>query len=140
MRRRVAVSVFAIIALLSARAHADAAAKSDYLIHCAGCHGEDGRGLAGHVPSMRGAVAALAAFPEGRRYILGVPGVTQSDLSATQMATVLNWIVRDFKVPGPAVTVVPFTSAEVARARQAPLLDVTATRERLVRRLPPALR
>ena len=41
----------------------------------------DGRGLEGQVPSMHGTLAMLSRTPEGRYYVLRVPGVTQSTLS-----------------------------------------------------------
>lgn len=137
---RLKLALLPVVAILSFPAYGNSADRANYLLHCAGCHGEDGRGLPGHVPSMRGVVSALAASPEGRRYVLGVPGVTQSELTSEQMASVLNWIVREFREPGFAGATKPFTPAEVTRGRQAPILQVTATRERLVQRLPPALR
>ncbi len=109
----------------------DARARENYLLHCMGCHGEAGTGLEGHVPSLRGLLARLAADPQGRRYVLGVPGVTQSSLDAQLLAEVLNWSVREFSEPPLAQRVKPFGSAEIAAARTKPLLEVADTRRKL---------
>ena len=55
--------------------------RQDYFLHCMGCHGENGAGLAGQVPDLRKDLARLAALPGGRAYVLRVPGVTQTTLA-----------------------------------------------------------
>jgi mono/diheme cytochrome c family protein len=103
-------------------------ARQNYLLHCMGCHGEDGLGLEGRVPSFRNTLARISASPQGRDYVLRVPGVTQATLDDAQTAEVLNWVLVQFSATDAARRVAPFTAAEVARARQRPLLDVGAAR------------
>ena len=68
--------------LVVTNAQADPArARQNYLLHCMGCHGETGVGLEGKVPSMHDTLAMLSRTPQGRYYVLRVPGVTQSTLS-----------------------------------------------------------
>jgi hypothetical protein len=98
-----------------------------------GCHGESGLGLEGQVPSFSNTLAKISASPQGRDYVLRVPGVTQSSLDDVQTAEVLNWVLAEFSTPQAARQIARFTAAEVARARARPLLEVTATRDALLR-------
>ena len=116
--------------LAAAQVHGDdARAHQNYLLHCMGCHGEAGRGLEGQVPSMHGTLAMLSRTPEGRYYVLRVPGVTQSTLSDEDLAEVLNWSIRTFSDAAPSKSVPPFSPQEISVARKQPLLDVAASRE-----------
>lgn len=103
------------------------------MIHCMGCHGEQGDGFKDQVPSMRGTLARLAAFPEGRSYLLRVPGVSQSSLDAELTAEVLNWTLREFSDAEILHAVAPLTADEVTEARTRPLLEVASARARLLR-------
>ena len=103
-------------------------AQQNYFIHCMGCHGENGAGLAGQVPDLRKDLARLAALPGGRAYILRVPGVTQTTLEPERTAEVLNYTLRTFGGAEVARRIAPFTAAEVAAARGTPLLEISATR------------
>jgi hypothetical protein len=133
--RRTALTIGALLtatALLAgpdARAD-DTRARRNFLLHCMGCHGEQGYGLEGKVPSMHETFASLARSPEGRYYVLRVPGVTQSTLAPEEIAEVLNWSLRQFSDDRAVSEVPPFTAQEVAAARQQPLLDVVGSRER----------
>lgn len=120
--------------LLAGSAVADAnRTRQNYLIHCMGCHGEAGLGLEGKVPSFRQTLARISASPQGRDYVLRVPGVTQSTLDDAATAEVLNWVLAEFSTAQAARQVAPFTAAEVARGRGRPLLEVSATRDALLR-------
>jgi mono/diheme cytochrome c family protein len=121
----------ALVALLAAAASAQAdavRARQNYLLHCMGCHGEKGIGLEGKVPSMHGTLAMLSRSPQGRYYVLRVPGVTQSTLSDTDLAEVLNWSLHEFSDATVKTEVPAFTADEIATARREPLLDVAASR------------
>ncbi|MEZ4588006.1 MAG: hypothetical protein R2909_16635 [Gemmatimonadales bacterium] len=110
----------------------DQRARGNYLLHCMGCHGENGEGLEGHVPNMRTDLARLVTSPGGRAYVLRVPGVTQSTLEPEALAEVLNYTVREFAGKAVARKVEPFTAADVIAARARPLLEITETRAGLV--------
>ena len=110
----------------------DERARQNYLLHCMGCHTETGVGLPGRVPSLRGTFARLAQNPDGRSYVLRVPGVTQSTLEPARLAEVFNWAILAFGDGAQPPQVPPFTAAEVAAARERPLLEVSATRERVL--------
>ncbi len=101
-----------------------------YLLHCQGCHLADGAGRPGAVPSLVG-VARFAALPEGRAYLVGVPGSAQAPLSDAELAELLNWVLAAFGPAEVAARVAPFEAEEVARYRK-PLADVAGARARLV--------
>ncbi len=116
--------------LLPAAAGADP--RLDYMLHCRGCHLEDGSGAPGIVPDFRGSVARFLAVPGGRSYLIRVPGSAQSALPDERLAEVLNFIVRRFGPRELAEAAPPFTAEEVAASRR-PLPEVGPVRERLLR-------
>jgi hypothetical protein len=104
----------------------------NYQLQCMGCHHDDGAGEKGRVPSIRRSMVLFSGLPEGREYLLRVPGVAQATLSDQDLATLMNWMVRNLSdVPLPQ-NFVEFTAAEVGTARRHPLAAVTAQRARLL--------
>lgn len=106
--------------------------RTNYVLHCMGCHVEDGSGAPGKVPSMRETLAPLAATEEGRRYLIAVPGASQSPLSDTELADLLNWMIHNLSSEPPKDEVQKFTPAEVARSRSLRLENVAAIRAELL--------
>ncbi len=102
-------------------------AAEDYTLHCSACHTGDGSGTPGLVPSLR-ELAPLLDHPEGREYLIRVPGVAQAPLSDPRIARLLNWVLLEYS--GLRVEP-PFESAEVAGLRANPLRDPLAFRSRL---------
>jgi hypothetical protein len=121
-----------IVCVAGAARADDERARQNYLLHCMGCHTETGAGLPGRIPSLRGTLARLAQDPAGRSYVLRVPGVTQATLEPARLAEVLNWAIGAFDDGSQPAQVSPFTAAEVASARDYPLLEVSATREQVL--------
>jgi hypothetical protein len=107
--------------------------RINYMLQCMGCHTPDGSGTPGRVPSVKATLVPLARSPQGRRFLIQVPGVSQSTLSDAELAELLNWMISNLTVEKPA-HFVRFTTAEVAEFRREPLVDVRATRARLLRR------
>jgi mono/diheme cytochrome c family protein len=106
--------------------------QANYMLHCMGCHLADGSGAAGKVPSVRDSLAILATSSAGRRYLVEVPGASQSQLSDLELAQVLSWMVRNLSARPVPPGFADFTAAEVARCRSSPLFEVRATRARLL--------
>jgi mono/diheme cytochrome c family protein len=115
---------------LAASAASAEAPRVDYMLQCQGCHGADGRGAPGTVPSLEGVGRFLAA-PGGREYLVRVPGSSQSALDDAALAAVLNWMIREFDPRD----FVPYTAEEVSRVRRPPLDDVDAVRRELLQKL-----
>jgi cytochrome c553 len=106
----------ALACLAASAAAAQSPAEVDYALQCRGCHGADGAGVAGQVPSLAG-VAALLATPGGRARLLSVAGVRQASLSDERLAALLEWVAVRFAEPGPPPRFAPLTGAEVATLR-----------------------
>lgn len=113
----------------SAAADADADGQADYLLHCGGCHLENGAGDPPNVPSLRVNLDQFAAFNEGRAYLTQVPGAAQVPISDARLAVVLNWILTTYY---PDQTFTPYSASEVARHRSTTLLDPLQARQRLL--------
>jgi len=101
----------------------------DYVLHCSGCHQQDGAGVPGVVPPLSG-LAPFLATPEGRAYLVRVPGVAQAALDDERLAALLNWVMREVsgRAPDPA-----YAAAEVHALRADPLRDAPAAREAVLR-------
>jgi hypothetical protein len=105
----------------------------NYQLRCMGCHLADGSGQPGRVPSIRRSLVLFSATPEGRDYVVRVPGVAQSPLSDEDTAALLNWMARnlsDVKVPP---SFVDYSEAEIRSLRDRPLVRVSVIRARLLK-------
>lgn len=93
-----------------------------YLSHCGGCHGIEGRSGNTFVPMLRDHVGAFACTPEGREYLIRVPGVSMSLIRDDQeLANVMNFIMFELGGESTPPGFKPYTAAEVHVWRQHPL-------------------
>jgi hypothetical protein len=106
--------------------------QANYMLNCMGCHLGDGSGAAGKVPSVRDSMVTLSQSSAGRRYLVQVPGASESPLSDLELAQVLNWMVRNLSARTVPPGFLDFTAAEVAGYRRSPLVNVRETRARLL--------
>jgi hypothetical protein len=104
----------------------------NYQLQCMGCHTPDGSGAAGRVPSMRSTLLPFSAVAAGRQYLVQVPGASQSPLSDAELADLLNWMLENLSDGPRGFAFTHYTAAEVASYRHKPLVEVRATRERLL--------
>jgi hypothetical protein len=109
-----------------------AGARLDYALKCKGCHGLFGQGTPGHVPRLDGFVGLFTRVPEGRDYLMRVPGAARSALDDGRLAAVLNWILATYGGGQVAPDFAPYGAAEVGAARRRPLLDRTGLRARML--------
>ncbi|HEV2271181.1 MAG TPA: hypothetical protein VGR92_17140 [Steroidobacteraceae bacterium] len=135
-RRHLWLAVMGLTILVGTRAPAYEP-RINYMLQCLGCHGPDGRGEPGRVPSIRATLGPLSRFDAGRRYLLQVPGVALSTLSDRDLALLLNWMIPTFGGVQPK-HFRAYTAEEVGRYRREPLVEISATRARLLRQLQPA--
>ena len=77
----------------------------------------DGTGLASVVPTLHDIPGRMLAAPEGRSYIVRVPGAAQAPISDGKLADVLNWILQDFSRDTLPENFEPLTADEVRTAR-----------------------
>ena len=131
--RSIAVLALALTALPAAGADAG---RGLYVLHCAGCHQLDGTGSAAHqIPDMKGRVGYFLNLPEGRAFLVQVPGTSNSALSDAEVAVLLNWMLPQFSRAEIPTGFVPYTADEVTRLRSQRLDDVAGTRTAIVARL-----
>lgn len=124
------------VCLLSAAGSLSAATPEiDYMLNCMGCHLAEGQGAPDKIPSLKGYVARFLSVPEGRQYLIQIPGVTQSSLDDAEIAALTNWLLARFDGEHLPADFAPYTAEEVARYRSKPLTDVAGTRARLIERL-----
>ena len=98
---------------------AERAPKANFILKCAGCHLSDGTGMpASGIPDFVGKVGVFAALPEGRAYLLHVPGVIGSSLTDAQIAGVLNYLMQTWAGASLPTDYVPFDATEVSALRQ----------------------
>jgi mono/diheme cytochrome c family protein len=130
---RSAAVTFAVTAFISVAAQASPA--QDYMLNCMGCHGTEAQGVPSKVPPLANALSRFMRTPEGRNYVLRVPGAANSVLTDAQLAAVLNWLAITYDSNASANQSAPFTSTEVSLLRHQPLISVLATRSAVVRNL-----
>jgi hypothetical protein len=130
---RVAAAV-AAVALWSASSNTAWAYQPivNFQLHCMGCHLADGSGESGRVPSIRRSLVLFSGMPQGRQYVIRVPGVAQSPLSDEETAALLNWMARSLSDLALPPDFVDYSAAEIRRWRTQPLAEVNAVRERLM--------
>lgn len=125
-----------LMALLPLATLAGDRPRTNYLLHCSGCHQQDGSGSAeSGIPNMKDRVGHFLRLPEGRAFLVQVPGTAQSALGDGETAELLNWMVVALSPGAVPSNLVPYTRDEVARLRASPLSDVAAVRASVVGRL-----
>lgn len=136
MLRRMLVAVAVIAAgaaTVSANAQpVDEVAYRNYVLHCMGCHGPAGEGVAGKIPPLKGAVGMFVHTQAGREFIIRVPGASTSALTDDELAAVTNLMLSRFGAGEAPTDVRPYTAAEVAAYRRPAYTDVATVRHGVI--------
>lgn len=111
------------VLLLSALASQAEEPKIAYWLHCAGCHGLEGRGTPPEIPTLINEPGVIASLPGGRDYLMRIPGVSQAGLDDEELAAVMNYVMVEFNRATLAVDFAEFSAEEMARSRTQALLD-----------------
>ncbi len=115
---------------------ADHRARIDYTLHCSGCHGMDGLGKpSAGIPMFAGQVGHFLRLPEGRAFLMQVPGLLSARLSDERAAAVTTWMIRAFAGPSLPTDFTPYTAEEAKRHRESRPADVIGKRNALYRQL-----
>ncbi|WP_018718263.1 hypothetical protein [Arhodomonas aquaeolei] len=122
-----------VLALAATAGHAGP--RGDYMLECAGCHLQDGAGMAPTVPDMRGVIGRMVQLPEGRAYLGRVPGAALSPLDDADLAAVMNWSLKAFAPQTLPADFEPYTAEEVARLRADPVQQPARERRELLEAL-----
>jgi len=132
MRIRAVCLAAALIIVAPTAMAAGYSAKTNYILHCQGCHGADGVGLvADEVPPLLNSMGYFLHVPGGRRYLVQVPGAAHAPVDDAELAALLSYTLRRFspdQLPDPFE---PFTREEVTRNRRT-ATDVVPMREELI--------
>lgn len=107
-------------------------ARTDYLLHCSGCHGQDGVGNPGKgIPRFEGQIGYFLQLAEGRELLMQVPGLLSSGLPDDRAAAVTNYLVRQFAGPSMPPQFETYTTDEAKQLRLSRPADITAKRYKL---------
>ena len=101
-----------------------------YLLHCSGCHIEDGSGDPPEVPDLRKNLDKLLRSETGRGYMLRVPGVTDTPVTPQEMAELMNWLIAEFYPELQDFR--PFSAEEVVSGRATRLANPLDIRQSLL--------
>ena len=107
----------------------------DFALHCQGCHTPRGEAVAGWVPALRDSVGVFLHTPEGRAFLVQVPGIAFAPLEDQRLAELLNWMVQSLSAAQLPAAFVPYSAAEVAAYRRQALVDVDKARAQVVAQL-----
>ncbi len=94
----------------------------------------DGSGVPGSVPDLRENLGLYLGVEGGREFLIRVPGSAQSPLTNSELAEVLNWMIRKFGPAEVGANFELFTAEEVSLHRR-PLADVVTVRAGLIERI-----
>lgn len=137
--KRAAVVLLAAFVANAAFAEGDAydaaRARQGWVLNCMGCHTADGSGIPGKVPALRNSLGHFVGMPEGREFVMRVPGAANSALSDADLANVLNWLLATMNATTRPAGFRPYTAEEIAAHRRPALTDVARARAGLVQRL-----
>ncbi|MFZ1886652.1 MAG: c-type cytochrome [Candidatus Binataceae bacterium] len=136
MRRTLAIATAAFAVALAAPLASQAESPAEmYTLNCWGCHGAGAKGIPGTVPRLAHSMGYFLRIPEGRAYLVQVPGVENSALDDAQTAIILNWMLDTFSRAELPPDFKPYTSAEVKAYRAHRLESVIDTRSALAKKL-----
>ena len=123
-----------LVVILAAAAGATGAdPHTDYLLYCRGCHLHSGEAVPNaDIPSLH-ELGPLLESPEGREYIVRVPGVSQTPMSDKRLAAVLNWVITEFNKDSLPNNFKPYTIKEVREARHKVLVDPLKKRAEILK-------
>ena len=105
--------------------------RSDYLMHCAGCHLPDASGAPPFVPPLSQYLGPLVASDAGRDYIARVPGAAQAPISDAALADVFNWLLSEYNQSTLPAGFRPLSAEEIGRSRAQVLADPLRLRREL---------
>jgi hypothetical protein len=103
-----------------------------YTLHCSGCHGAAGHGVPERgIPDLHNA-GSYVALPQGRAYLVQVPGISQSRLDDATAARILNYVLARFSAADLPADFKPYTVDEVTRLRTDKASDAETRRAQIL--------
>ena len=128
-----ALAIAAVLWAAPAGAASMGSPQLDYVLHCSGCHGPEGKGVPDKgVPRLLGNIGKLLHAPDGRAFIVQAPGVSHSPLNDAELARLLNWLLPRMDAADMPADAAPYTAAEVTALRGARKSEYLARRKDIV--------
>lgn len=126
--------IITVLAVLAAtQAVAGGSPKTNYMLHCSGCHGPAGAGNPEvGIPDMRGSIGHFPKAKYGREFLIQVPGTSQTSMNDADVAVMMNWMLQQFSPAEVPAGTPPYTEQEVRQLRASRLADVPGRRAAIV--------
>jgi mono/diheme cytochrome c family protein len=110
--------------------------RIDYVLHCSGCHAQDGRGLEHKgIPALKDQAGYFLRTEGGRAYLMQIPGLLSAGMPDARAAGVTNYILTRFAGASLPENFIPYTAEEAKRYRETRPADIPGTRSRLAAEL-----
>lgn len=111
-------------------------ARIDFLLHCSGCHAQDGRGLEHKgIPALKDQVGYFLRTADGRAYLMQIPGLLSAGMPDARAAEVTNYILSRFAGGSMPDNFMPYTAEEAKRYRESRPADISVKRKLLAAEL-----
>ncbi len=123
------------MSLLSVAYANDHRARTNYMIHCQGCHLPEAVGFVGKVPRMKDFVGYFLHSREGREFVIRVPGVATASLPDDELTEMMNWLLLTYSAEQLPRPFEPFSTEEVAVLRTDLEADPENTRMRILEQI-----
>ena len=131
-----AAAVLGVLVVAWGTASAAADPAYNYLLRCVGCHTSAGVSPPlGRIPPLQDVVGHFARLPEGRLYLVNVPGIASAQLSPADTASLLNWMIETYGGESRPDQYQPFTADEVVALQKLAPDDVMRLRDEVRQRL-----
>jgi hypothetical protein len=138
-RRAYLIAAICLVGIAGGAVAADttmARARTDYMLHCSGCHGMDGLGKPEKgIPRFADQVGHFLRLPEGRAFVMQVPGLLGVRLPDERAAAVTNWMIREFAGPSLPAEFTPYSADEARQHRESRPADIIGRRDEIYRTL-----
>jgi len=132
IRRSTALCPALLSLALAGAAHAEMGLPVLYTLHCSGCHGATGHGVPDRgIPDLQNA-DLYVALPQGRAYLVQVPGISQSRLDDATATRILNYVLARFSAADLPADFKPYTVDEVTRLRADKASDAETRRAQIL--------
>jgi len=135
-RVMLAIAFAGLVSGAVAEDRTSARARTDYMLHCSGCHGMDGLGKPEKgIPRFAEQVGHFLRLSEGRAFVMQVPGLLGVRLPDERAAAVTNWMIREFAGASMPPDFVPYSAGEARQYRESRPADIIGRRDEIYRTL-----
>ncbi len=129
------LAIVLAMSLLSVAYANDHRARTNYMIHCQGCHLPEAVGFVGKVPRMKDFVGYFLHSRAGREFVIRVPGVATASLPDDELTEMMNWLLLTYSAEQLPQPFEPFSAEEVAVLRMDLEADPESTRIRILEQI-----